>query len=135
MVIANKAHAHVPKIYKYPEKHNEQGPRRKAASNPGIDFRVIRRIMAGVLVVSLALLVVYRYGHISQTNMEINRFTKTRNALLDEQRHLEIAISQLTTLDRLEKIGTEELGLIYPHPGQIRYVGSRTPERGDGDGE
>lgn len=133
MVVANRAHAHVPRVYQYPG-INEQ-TRKKAARQPRTNYRVFRRIFAGVLVVALALLVVFRYGQISQINMEINRNTNALNALQDEQRHLEITISQLTALDRLERIGLEELGLQYPHPGQIRYVGSSTPESGDGDGE
>jgi cell division protein FtsL len=91
--------------------------------------------MAGVFVVMMALLVVFRYGQISHINMEINRLNNTRSAVIDEQRHLEIAIAQLTALDRLEQVAIGELGMQYPHPDQIRFIGYKTSESGDGDGE
>jgi len=91
--------------------------------------------MAGLLVIALALLVIYRYGQISQLNMEINRDNSTLNALTDEHRHLKISIAQLTALDRLEQLAMGELGMQYPHPDQFRFVGKNNPESGDGDGE
>lgn len=133
MVVANRAHASVPRVYQYPDP--ELTPRNKPERRPRTNRAAIRRICAGVLVVVLALLVVYRYGMISQINMKINRDTNTLNALQDEQRHLEINIAQLTALDRLEKIALEEMGMQYPNPDQIQYVGNINPESGDGDGE
>jgi len=132
MVVANRAHADVPKVYQYPRppEHNVRPQHR-----PHRDFRLLRRIAAGILVVALALLVVYRYGEISQINMDINRATNTRKALADEQRHLQISVAQLTALDRIEKFALEELGMQYPLPGQYKYVGYQNPESGDEDGE
>jgi cell division protein FtsL len=133
MVVANRAEPLSPRIYQYPQRKQEQISRHKAR-RPLVNLRKIRRVLAGVTVVALALLVVFRYGQISQINMEINRATITRNALIDEQRHLEISIAELTALDRLEKIALEEMGLQYPHPEQIRFVGYTNPESRDGDG-
>jgi len=135
MVVANKAHANVPRVYQYPGRQPDYTSRNEAGRRPQTNVRPLRRILAGVLVLVLALLVVFRYGQISQINMDINRYTKVSNALKDEQRHLEIAIAQLAALDRLEKIAVEDLGMQYPHPNQVRFVGYINPESRDGDGE
>jgi|SRR5690554_1190572 len=132
MVVANNAHAHVPKVYQYPRRENVS--RGKVRQQQRVNLQALRRVAAGVFLVAMALLVIFRYGQISSINMEINSITNTRNALVDEQRHLEITLAQLTALDRLETIAFEELGMQYPRPEQIRYVGNN-PEGRDGDGE
>ncbi|HBI56741.1 MAG TPA: hypothetical protein DG577_08310 [Firmicutes bacterium] len=134
MVVANNAYAHLPKVYPYPDSRTQLHTKGKAKTRH-LDTRQLRRIAAGVLVVFLALVVVYRYGQISAINMQINEQTRTRDSLLDEQRHLTITISELTALGRLEQVAIEELGMRYPGPDQIRYVGGNNPESGDGDGD
>lgn len=134
MVVANNAYAHLPQVYPYPDSRTQLHTKGKAKKRH-LDTRQLRRIAAGVLVVFLALVVVYRYAQLSEINMQINAQTKTRNALLDEQRHLKITISELTALGRLEQVAIEELGMRYPSPDQIRYVGGNNPESGDGDGD
>jgi cell division protein FtsL len=134
MVVANNAYAHLPQVYPYPDSRTQPHTKGKAKKRH-LDARQLRRIAAGVLVVFLALVVVYRYGQISEINMQINEQTKTRDSLLDEQRHLKITISELTALGRLEQVAIEELGMRYPSPDQIRYVGGNNPESGDGDGD
>ena len=131
MVVANRAYAQVPKIYPYPGVKEKT----KTVQRPRIDTRQLRRVLAGVMVLALALLVVYRYGEISYTNMEINNLSNTRNAVVDEQRHLELNIAQLTALERLEDVAINQLGMQYPHPDQVNFVGYQNPERGDSDGE
>lgn len=134
MVVANNAYAHLPQVYPYPDSRTQLHTKGKAKKRH-LDTRQLRRIAAGVLVVFLALVVVYRYAQLSEINMQINAQTKTRNALLDEQRHLKITISELTALGRLEQVAIEELGMRYPRPDQIRYVGGNNPESGDGNGD
>ena len=133
MVVANNAYARQPSAYPYPNTQTHLRTKNRAVGRR-IDVRLLRRIFVGVLVVFLALVVVYRYGQISKLNMQINAQTKTRNALIDEQRHLQITISELTALGRLERVAIEELGMGYPRSSQIRYVGVNNPESRDGDG-
>lgn len=133
MVVANNAYAHLPKVlYPYPE--DRTLPKKRSKAGRALNLRRLRRIGAGVLVVLLALVVIYRYGQISEINMQITEQTKIRTALLDEQRHLEITVSELSSLGRIEQFALEELGMKYPVPGQIRYVGGSNPESGDGHG-
>lgn len=134
MIVANNAYAQLPNVYPYPDSRPQPRLKGRTRRRPLV-LRRFRRITAGVLVVLLALVVVYRYGQISQVNIQINQQTKTRDALLDEQRHLKITISELTALGRLEKLALEELGMKYPSPEQIRYVGGTKPESGDGNGD
>lgn len=133
MVIANTAHARVPKTYQYPGQP-DYITRSKSKGRPQ-NLQTLRRVLAGFLVLGLALVVVFRYGQISQINMEINRDTRILNALIDEQRHLNIKVAELMSMERLEQVALGELGLHYPHSEQFRYVGKNYPESGDGDGE
>lgn len=132
MVVANNAYAQRPQVYPLPERPRSAAGK-KSRQSPRV-ARGLRRGAAGVLVVLLALVVVYRYGIISEINIQINQQTKTRDSLLDEQRHLKITISELTALSRLERVAIEELGMKYPAPSQIRYVGGNSSEGRDGDG-
>ena len=134
MVIANTAHAQVPNTYPYPRRQPDYTTRTKPKSRP-LNLQTLRRVLAGLCVLALALVVIFRYGQISQINIEINRDTNVLNTLTDEQRHLNIKIAELTGLERLEQIALGELGLRYPHSEQFRYVGKNYAESGDGDGE
>jgi len=133
MVVANNAYAHRPGAYPYPNTQTHLRTKNRAVGRR-TDVRLLRRIFVGVLVVFLALVVVYRYGQLNKINMQINAQTKTRNALMDEQRHLKITISELTALGRLERVAIEELGMRYPRRSQIRYIGVTNQESRDGDG-
>lgn len=133
MVVANTAHARVPKTYLEPRQPGYR--KRPKPSRRPLVFRTLRRVLAGLFVLALALIVIYRYGQISKLNIDINRDTGVLNALTDEQRHLKIKIAELTGLERLEKVALDELGLRYPESDQFRYVGKKNPEGGDGDGE
>lgn len=133
MVVANGAHARIPRIYQQP-RQSDYTTRPKSKSHP-LNLLTVKRFCAGFLVLALALLVVFRYGQISQINMDINQGTKDLNVLVDEQRHLKIKIAELTGLERLEQIALGELGMHYPHPDQFKYVGKKYPESGGGDGD
>lgn len=133
MVIANTARARVPRIYQYPGQ-SDYTTRSKYKRRPH-NLQTLRKVLAGFLVLVLALVVIFRYGQISQINMEINRDTRILNALTDEQRHLNIKIAELTSFERLEQVALGKLGLHYPHSEQFRYVGKNYSESGDGDGE
>lgn len=133
MVVANKAYAHLPRVlYPYPD--DRTLPQKRSKAGRALNTRRLRRVGASVLVVLLALVVVYRYGLISEVNMRVTEQNKVRNALLDEQRHLKITLSELSSLGRIERFAIEELGMKYPVPSQIRYVDGGNPESGDGHG-
>lgn len=134
MVVANNAQVRVPKVYNYPNTRSQTVSRPRTKTRLQVNTRLAARVMAGVLIVAMALVVIYRYGHINQLNMEIRKDTNTLKALTDEKKHLEITYSQLTASDRLEQIAINELGLQHPHSGQVKFVGEY-PERRDGDGE
>lgn len=133
MVVANNAFAQQPTVI-YP--YSDSAPLSRPAGKTKRAFapRRLRRISASVLVVIMALVVVYRYGQINEINMQVNEQTRVRDALLGEQRHLKITLSSLSSLARIEQVAIEELGMKYPAPGQIRYVGGSKLEGGDGDG-
>lgn len=133
MVIANNAYARLPKIHLQPETPARQATKARPGKRP-LAGRLVRRVVAGILVVALALVVVYRYSLISEVNMGIREQTRTRDSLLDEQRHLKITISELSSLGRIEKVAIEELGMRYPSTKQVKYVGANNPESRDGDG-
>lgn len=134
MVVTNNAHARVPRLYQYPQPVENTPTQRKRAKGSRVNVQNVRRVMAGLLIVAMAIIVVYRYGEISALNMELNSISNTHSALVDEGRHLEITMAQLTDLNRLEQVAVDELGLQYPHPDQVKFVGENQ-NRGDGDGE
>lgn len=115
MVVANRAVVHNPLPQHRPDVRPQTRPR------PGIGVRISKRVVAGFFVMGLSLLVIFQYGQIHRTNIQNQRLESNLRAIHDEQRHLELTISQLTNPQRLEKIGYE-LGLMYPAPSQIVYV-------------
>lgn len=131
MVVAQKVKSR-PRVYS-PANHNL--PLRRPQQRPGLNLRPARLAATGLLILSLALLVIFRYGELNHLNMELRQMEATRNSLLDEQRHLELTLARLTRLDRLEQVAMDELGLQHPDPGQIKYLGHVSAERGETDGD
>src|SRR5690554_4100479 len=130
MVVAQKVRSRPVYRHSIPRQPLHRPRRRR-----GINWRPARLVSIGLLVLSLALLVVYRYGELNHLNMELRQMEATRDSLMDEQRHLELTMAKLTNLERLEKIALEELGMQYPDPGQVQYLGHVSAESGGRDGE
>jgi len=115
MVVANRAVVHNP----LPQHRPDFRPQPR--TRPSVGVRISPRVVASFIVLGLSLLVIFQYGQIHRTNIQNQRLGRNLSAIHDEQRHLELTISQLTNPQRLEKIGYE-LGLVYPAPSQIVYV-------------
>ncbi|MTI95036.1 MAG: hypothetical protein FH749_06030 [Firmicutes bacterium] len=117
MVVAKRAHVNVPQF----PRHQPQ-PRRHVRPKNKLDVQLLYKVITSLIIVGLALLVVYRYGVITQNNFEIRQLRQIRSTLVDEQHHLEIRIAQLTSLERLESIARSEMGLNDPRPEQIKFL-------------
>lgn len=122
--------ATLPRRQSQPRVRHIQRPQRRQ----GIDWRPAKRIAVALLVVALALLVVYRYGEINRLNIQNRQMEASRQVVQQQHRQLELQLARLTSLDRLESIAVNQLGLRYPRPDEIYYLGEAGAAGVDGDG-
>ncbi len=119
-----------------PRRQSQPKPRpiHRPRHRQGIDWRPAKRVAVGLLVIALALLVVYRYGEINRLNMQIRELETSRQVLHEQHSQLELQLARLTSLDRLESIAVSQLGLRYPQPGEIYFLGHIKVSGADRDG-
>lgn len=86
-------------------------------------------ILCVAILVALALALTARYAAIAKINFEISRLDKDLAELRAENERLEIQISRLTSLERIEEIAMNKLGMKKPQ--EIRTLAcDRSPSAG-----
>jgi len=58
----------------------------------------------------------------------VSHEAKERARLMEVNRKLQVELSRLTSLDRVEAVASGKLGLIFPGPGQVRRLDGAKPE-------
>jgi len=100
-----------------------RGQKVKSRRNPR-DMKFI----SSALLVSLALvavLFIYIWCRLTVVSMgyEISKANMERSSLVERNRRLKIEFMELKSPQRIERIATNELGLVHPSEGQIVRVG------------
>ncbi|TDX53021.1 cell division protein FtsL [Orenia marismortui] len=77
----------------------------------------------------LVILYINQYVQISRMNFEVEKLEEKRDKLKTEQAHLQLDISELKSLSRIEKIAKNKLGMIEPN--KVKYIVSSKPLQKD----
>ncbi len=85
------------------------------------------RIIAAVAVMILPLLYVWERVDLVQVGYRIEHLKAEHRALERVHDELRVKVSALTSLERLARVATDQLGMIKPRPGQVVLV-SLEPE-------
>ncbi len=62
-----------------------------------------------------AILLINHYNQVTKLNREVIHYEQKLGEFQEEQEHLKIEIANLRTLERIESIATNELGMNYPN--------------------
>lgn len=80
-------------------------------------------------IVALAFLSVWQRNEIIQVGYEIGTLQKERKRLRQAQRELRAEVENLTAVERIEQIASNQLGMEPPKPEQIVFLRDRSGER------
>lgn len=86
----------------------------------------MKKLACGCAVVGVAILSVWLHAKIIHLGYEIDQLQVSKKELLMVNRELQIKISELSSLERIEKIATTRLGMRVPTPEQIIMVHKET---------
>ena len=85
--------------------------------------RLPGRLIGNVLLVCVAaLLILFRYSAIVERDHRLELLKEERNAILDENKRMQVEIDSALNLDNVERIAMIELGMGKPEKYQTVYV-------------
>ncbi len=113
------------KAYYVAEPWRQQERKKKPGRVVHTKINIIQKYAQATIVMVLATLAVTVISHYSVTigiSYQVNLAQKQLEQLSEERNHLQIKKAQLSSLDRIEGIAKEELGLIYPEENQQVFL-------------
>ena len=94
------------------------------------DERWRRRLpWIGIGVVAAMMMAVWERSHVVSLGYEVSELRHTRQHELQQHRALLLESASLASLDRIERLATERLGLVPAAPGQITLVQAEASAR------
>ena len=99
--------------YKPLRKEVAQDAPQRILRSSGLAFCLL---LISLLLVSVGL--ISQYGRIIATKLQIHGISKEISELMDEKEYLQIEVKRLSSLERIEMIAKEDLGLQYPENRQ-----------------
>ncbi len=112
------ATATVPRQYQPKRKENP----RRTVRNKTVSIQKYAQIILITVVVLLAVSVTAHYTAIVGANYQISRIQKELNSLIKEREALRLEVATLNSLERIESIAKNELGLVYPDSSQFIFL-------------
>ncbi|NLC51835.1 MAG: cell division protein FtsL, partial [Firmicutes bacterium] len=70
-------------------------------------------------------LLITQYSQTVFASYRINKLERKIQLLNEEQNRLEVEVAKLGSLERIERVAVEELGLQYPDLNQLRLLEAR----------
>ena len=84
-----------------------------------IAYMLAYALLIGVMVI-FGILYINKYVELNQTATEINQLQREIEILQDRKRNLQLQVSQSKSLERIETLAKEELGMVEPE--QVKYL-------------
>ncbi len=108
----------VPKRY---QPKRKESPRTTVRTKTAI-VKKYAQIILVTIVASLAVSVIAHYTAIIGVNYQINRAQRELNSSIEKREALRLEVASLRSLERIESIAKNELGLIYPDSSQFIFL-------------
>jgi len=83
---------------------------------------MVRFFIACILVMASLLVYVWYHSSVIDLGYQVQKLKKEEKALRKEYRQLLIKVASLASLDRIEQIAAEKLGMIYPSGKEVVLV-------------
>lgn len=85
-------------------------------------YRLFLAVSVVLLLIAFAMSMVWINHRSVQTGYEITQLNREQIRLMDLNAKLKVEFANLTTLDRLERLARESLGLVAPRPDQVKVI-------------
>jgi len=85
-------------------------------------YRLFIAVSSGILLIGFALTFVWINHQAVQIGYAITELNREQLALIDLNRKLKVELANLSSLDRLERLARDKLGLVSPRPNQVVVV-------------
>ncbi|MDA8213466.1 MAG: cell division protein FtsL [Clostridia bacterium] len=119
MILAKEKHDYrsweVPK--EAPQKKVRQAPKKQKKAQKGYLLIVILAFILGIVIAA-------RYTQAAVVGYQLNKLNGELALLEKENQQLNVALNQLKSLDRIEKIATTKLGMVSPQ--EVQFVAIQT---------
>ena len=99
-----------------------EGNRKMKSSFWAEGHRLFLALSIAIIVITFAVTIVWIKHQQVQAGYDISQLHRQRNQLMDLNRNLNVELANLTSLDRLERLAKQELGLVTPRPDQVQVV-------------
>lgn len=85
-------------------------------------YRLFLAVSVVLMLIAFAMSMVWINHRSVQTGYEITQLNREQIRLMDLNAKLKVEFANLTTLDRLERLARESLGLVAPRPDQVKVI-------------
>jgi cell division protein FtsL len=119
LVVAKRKPAYVVEPWRYPQR--EQKPQRVIRKKTGL-IQKYAQVALVMFIFSVAVSVVGHYSVLTSVSYQTTRLQRELSSLKDHQHHLQLEAARLSSLDRIESIAKNELGMIYPDKNQHIFL-------------
>jgi len=99
-----------------------KGNRKAKVSFWAQGHRLFLALSVALIFVGIALVFVWSNYQAVQTGYVISRLHQEQVRMMDLNRKLKVELANLTSLDRLERLAKNEMGLVTPRPDQIQVI-------------
>ena len=99
-----------------------QGSKRRPDSHRNLGKA--RLVLYVFVVIALALGLIYRHAQIAQLSHGLNHLKEQVAVAEESKQRLQLQVASLSSLDRIARIATEELGMVMPTEYRVVYASS-----------
>jgi cell division protein FtsL len=99
-----------------------EGNRRVSALESAKGRQWLPAYIAAIIFVVFALAFVWINHEAVQVGYEISELHAEQAALIEQGREYQVELANLISLDRLERLAKEDLGMISPAPSQVQVI-------------
>ncbi len=119
MLVANRKQAFAPMPRRQQQQEERAHRRVKKRTSLVTKYAQVALVM---FLAALAVSVIAHYTIIVGVSYQAGRLQREYSSLKEEQHHLKLDIARLTSLERIEAIAKNELGLVYPDAEQYIFL-------------
>jgi cell division protein FtsL len=119
LVVAKRKPAYVAEPWRYPQR--ELKPQRVIRKKTGV-IQKYAQVALVMFIFSVAVSVIGHYSVLTGISYKTTRMQREISSLKEQQYHLQLEAARLSSLDRIEYIAKNELGLVYPDSNQLIFL-------------
>ncbi len=92
------------------------------APQPDRRFKKVKTLLILTTCFLLSLVVVAQYSSLVILNYQLSSARHELSSTVESSRKVELEVAQLSSINRIEEIAKDELGMVEPDPGQVNVI-------------